>query len=153
MPKPKLEVGENLWWSLIAELQQKGAGQRETGAFLLGTHQNAVVTEFITYDVLDPEAFDSGIIEFRGSGYVKLWDICNSKGLRVWSDVHTHPFQRTNQSSLDKRHPMISQSGHIAFIVPNYAAGLVSPLDGVGVYEYQGCYEWKKRRTSQILIV
>jgi hypothetical protein len=41
----------------------------------------------------------------------------------------------------DKANPMISQAGHIALIVPNYAQGKVMPSD-VSLNVYQGARQW-----------
>jgi proteasome lid subunit RPN8/RPN11 len=52
--------------------------------------------------------------------------------MEVLADVHTHPGLDSSQSETDRTHPMISESGHVALIVPSYAKGwpfrLVHPV-------------------------
>ncbi|HRH03416.1 MAG TPA: hypothetical protein PLN13_09275 [Bacteroidia bacterium] len=139
----KLEISETLWVKLVGQLRIRGKGKRETGAFLLGPLEKPTITKFICYDELDPHAFDSGIIVFSGDGYIPLWKYCRENNLRVWADVHTHPGTWTGQSKADKEHPMISQKGHIAFIVPNFAKNKKQKFTGVGIYEYLGDHKWK----------
>ena len=50
-----------------------------------------------------------------------LWDICKRRGLTVVADVHVHP-GGAGQSDSDRDHPMISRAGHIALILPDFAA-------------------------------
>lgn len=143
MPSQTLSIPLLLWWRLLRELRRRGRGKRESGAFLLGLACSAKVSRFICYDDLDPHALDSGIIQFDGSGYVPLWQLCREKNLRVFADVHTHPGDWTEQSGSDRTHPMISQSGHVALIVPNFARRTLQKLHGVGIHEYLGNHHWK----------
>ena len=139
----KLELPASLWRELICELKKKGMGERESGAFLLGTLESAKVTKFICYDDLDPHTFDSGIIVFESYGFAPLWKYCRENKMKVLADVHTHPGSWTGQSTLDKTNPMIVQKGPIAMIVPNYAKRWKQSLKGVGVYQYLGDHEWE----------
>ena len=150
--KSKLTIHLNLWMKLIETLRKKGEGKRESGAFLLGQVDTNVITAFISYDDLDPSAFDSGIITFEGRAYIKLWKLCSEKKLMVLADVHTHPYDWTGQSSSDKYHPMIAQKGHIALIVPRYSQNKQTTLKGIGVHEYLGAYKWRSwKKHSKIL--
>ena len=142
MRVPKLIIKFSMWQQLITELRMRGYGRRESGALLLAKKEDNEIVRFICYDDLDPQAFDTGIIRFDSSGFTPLWDLCIREGLRVVADVHTHPENWTGQSSADKQHPIIHQKGHIALIVPNYARKTQKTLRGVGIYEYQGAYEW-----------
>ena len=124
-------------------LQSKSDGVRESGAFLLGVDIDGrrEVRLFIPYDDLDPHSLDTGIIRFDGAGYSKLWDICEKERLQVVGDVHTHPAQAFF-SDADRAHPMISQAGHVAIVVPDYGTG--SPtVNTVGVYVYEGSHRWR----------
>jgi proteasome lid subunit RPN8/RPN11 len=134
-----------LWARTIAELRRRGHGARESGAFLLGRQGgfSAKVTSFICYDDLDPDAYQSGAIEFHAAGYAALWKHCRQKGLQLLCDVHTHPGKDVRQSHIDRRHPMIAISGHTAMIVPNFANTSRWSLQAVGVYEYLGNFEWR----------
>ncbi len=132
-----------LWRQLMAELRLRGrAGTRESGAFLLGRHNRgrARVTAFVLYDDLDPHCLDSGIVRFDGRYFSDLWQMCNERGLSVVADVHTHP-GGSQQSESDRAHPMISRAGHLALIVPRFAAAPVS-RDMVGMYRYEGGKRW-----------
>jgi proteasome lid subunit RPN8/RPN11 len=143
MQDHKLCIVKTMWQKLMAELNKRGGGGRETGAFLLGKKGSRVVTEYICYDDLDPHALDTGIIVFNGDGYIPLWELCLQHGLKVLADVHTHPCDWTGQSGLDMRHPMIAQAGHIALIVPCYATKKRQLLKGVGIHEFLGNAEWE----------
>jgi hypothetical protein len=64
-----------LWGQAILQLRRRSAGNRESGAFLLGPKNgnSARVTAFICYDDLDPAAYQSGAIAFQATGYAALW--------------------------------------------------------------------------------
>jgi proteasome lid subunit RPN8/RPN11 len=146
-----LRVPILLWRRLIGELRKRGQGRRESGAFLLGTRgkKRDSVKTFIAYDDLDKTALDTGIIVMKPAGMMKLWLECKRLKMQVLADVHSHPTEWTDQSDSDRNHPMISQCGHIALIVPNYAKGSKWRLTGVGVFEYQGDFRWKPLRTAK----
>lgn len=139
----KLTIVESVWNKLIHELQKRGDGERESGAFLLGKVGGDHISEFVCYDDLDQRCLDHGMITFDGSGYVPLWQLCTEKGLTVLADVHTHPSEWVGQSKSDSNHPMIAQSGHIAIILPEYAQAKDLTLKDAGIYEYQGDKKWK----------
>lgn len=130
------------WLALLKELAARGGGRRESGAFLLGQRVNGCrqIRDFVPYDELDPRCLDTGIIDFDGNGYDRLWKICRDRGMEALADVHTHP-ARAFLSSVDGQNPMIREKGHVALIIPNYALKPV-PMRSVGVYEYQGDYAW-----------
>lgn len=148
----KLILPRPLWTDMWSELNFKGQGIRETGGFLLGSQEEPKISKFISYDILDPAAFDSGIIVFNGPGYIPLWDICEKESLRVWADIHTHPYEWIGQSELDKSHPMISQKGHIGIILPWFATKFSTDLKEIGFYQYLGEYRWASLRKNAILI-
>ena len=134
-----------VWVRLLRELRRRGAGCRESGAFLL-SHQRAGrgrVRAFVCYDDLDSDACQSGAITFHAVGYAALWKHCRTRELQVIGDVHTHPGPHVRQSAIDQRHPMIPVAGHTAIIVPHYARTPWWALDDVGVYEYLGNFEWR----------
>lgn len=139
----KLLILESVWDKMISQLEKRGGGERESGAFLLGKVGENQISEFVCYDDLDPHCLDKGIITFDGRGYVPLWQLCKEKGLTVLADVHTHPGQWVGQSRSDSNHPMIAQSGHIAIILPEYAQTKSLTLKDAGVYEYLGNKKWK----------
>jgi proteasome lid subunit RPN8/RPN11 len=138
-----LSMSRRLWRQLIGDLRARGAGRRESGAFLLATPDSRRVAAHICYDDLDPSALDTGIIVFHGAGYARLWQICEERQLRVVADVHTHPGDWTGQSYADATHPMVGTPGHIALIVPNFAKGNSFSLGGVGIYRYRGNHQWQ----------
>ncbi|MCW3122608.1 MAG: hypothetical protein JWQ38_2100 [Flavipsychrobacter sp.] len=142
MLRSKLEIPLSLWRALIAALKKRGKGIRESGAFLLGEIDSKKVKSFICYDDLDPRAFDTGIIVFESYGFTPLWQYCRENKMRVIADIHTHPGIWTGQSLLDKTNPMIVERGHIALIVPKYARRWRQSLNGVGMYEYLGDFNW-----------
>ncbi len=139
---PELSCSVFFWWWLTRALQCRSGGHHESGAFLLGkkTGRSARITEAVFYDDLDPQVFDSGIVRFDGRYFGRLWDMCQVQGLTVVADVHTHPGAAC-QSHSDRAHPMIAKPGHIAIILPQYAA---KPWEfhHVGVYRYLGARQW-----------
>lgn len=143
MKDPKLCLPRPLWTSLIEELRRRGEGQHESGAFLLGAKGTNTITQFICYDDLDPDVYNTGIIVLNGDAFVPLWKHCSEHRLKVLGDVHTHPDSWTCQSSSDQRHPMIAQAGHMALIVPHYATRSRQLLKGVGMHEFLGDGKWK----------
>jgi proteasome lid subunit RPN8/RPN11 len=146
-----LEIPRLLWFNLIRALRARGEGRRESGAFLLSRPKNRRVRAFVPYDDLDPHALDKGYIHFADSGFVPLWKLCAARGLSVIADVHTHPGQWTDLSGSDREHPMIAQGGHIALIVPSYAAMNSLGTNGVGAHLYLGSGEWESMEPSNLI--
>src|SRR5439155_25402816 len=109
-PDHRLACAPSLWNAGLAELHRRGAGQRESGAFLLGerVRQRGVerrrVQRFAYYDDLDPNSLDTGIVVFDGSGFGPLWQLCREARLEVVADVHTHPGV-AGRSHADRRNP------------------------------------------------
>ena len=140
----RLNVPWHLWWRLHGELRRRSRGARESGAFLLGRHAGRGVDKVYCcayYDDLDPESL-RGHVEFHSTGFAKLWAECRRLDMVALADVHTHPGPST-QSEADRTHPMITEKGHIAIIVPFYAYGPAFRLRNISVYEYQGNYAWR----------
>jgi hypothetical protein len=126
----------------MRELERRGRGVRESGAFLLAgqsEHPRHVI-DFIPFDELDPHALN-GAISIRGEAFGRLWDICAQRRLRVVADVHTHPGSGVRQSIIDRRNPMIAVAGHFGIIVPRFAQGRPEPRES-GVHVYQGDRTW-----------
>jgi proteasome lid subunit RPN8/RPN11 len=145
VPEHRLSCKRRLWTTILNELALRGRGERESGAFLLGRSvgPRSEIVDVAYYDDLAPDALFGGAIRLAGSTYGVLWQICRERGLRVVADVHTHPGIAT-QSPTDRDNPMISESGHVALIVPRFAQ---HPRDdaALGVYEYLGRHRWKRR--------
>lgn len=143
--KHKLSCTPQRWAETLRELDRRGEGRHEAGAFLLGVirRNRREVRDVVYYDELDPDAYESGVCILQGNAFAKLWSICRDKGLTVVADVHTHP-GLASQSSSDRTNPMIAQSGHIAIIVPNFARQPVAPKN-LGIYEYCGEHRWSER--------
>lgn len=143
-PRHELSCSWVLWRRLVIALRQRGRGRtRESGAFLLGLLQadgRRRITEFVLYDDLDPACLDSGIVRFDGRHFGALWALCKARNVAVVADIHVHPGS-ADQSDSDRAHPMISQRGHLALILPNFAAAPVRRAH-VGVYKYQGAKRW-----------
>ena len=148
-PQHEVAISWSLWMRLIWVLRQRGRhATRESGAFLLGIRQDSRVriTDFVLYDDLDPHALDTGIVRFNGRYYNKLWARCREESLSVVADVHVHPGS-SGQSASDRYHPMISRKGHIALILPRFAALPVRRRD-IGIYRYLGDKQWTSIGTS-----
>jgi proteasome lid subunit RPN8/RPN11 len=131
------------WRSLLRELERRGAGVRESGAFLLGdtSHGSRVVVRVVYFDDLDPNCL-KGHIHMAGTAFSKLWDICENDRLRVLSDVHTHPGPLVAQSDIDAGSPAIARDGHVALVLPNLASGKIGTA-AVGVHLYRGDNGWQ----------
>jgi proteasome lid subunit RPN8/RPN11 len=139
-----------LWRRLARQLRRRGAGRRESGAFLLGRRHGtaARVTDFICYDDLDPRAYESGGITFHAEGYAAFWQYCRGKDLQLLADAHTHPGSQVGQSATDQHNPMVPVVGHTALIVPNFGRTPWWSMKGVGVYEYLGSFKWRVHSSS-----
>jgi len=126
------------WESMITELGRRGRGTRESGAFLLADRagDRRTVTRVVYLDDLDPDCLTGGI-EFDGLAYSKLWDICDAEQRVVVGDAHTHPGSSVRQSCTDAQNPMVARQGHVALIIPDFAARPVHPPE-VGVHRYNG---------------
>jgi proteasome lid subunit RPN8/RPN11 len=152
-PQHELSCSWLVWRRLVKGLRERGQhGKHESGAFLLGRRYGgcARITSFVLYDDLDPRCLESGIVRFDGRYFGALWELCNQRDVSVVADIHTHPMG-PQQSHSDRAHPMISRSGHIALIVPRFAAQPVK-LNTVGMYRYEGSKRWtripdKQRKT------
>ena len=143
-PRHELSCSWRVWRQLQACLRERGRGRsRESGAFLLGhrSGDRARVVGFMPYDDLDPHCLDTGIVRFDGRFFGSLWETCKRRGVTVVADVHTHP-GGSQQSDSDRWHPMISRAGHIALILPRFAAAPVQRRE-VGMYVYLGAKKWR----------
>ncbi len=140
---PMLEVPSALWKVLLDHLRKEGAGTRESGAFLLGNKcgPKRVVTHFLPYEKLQPDALHDDYVSLSAASFSKLWKLCRSEGLSVVADIHTHRFGPA-QSRSDAANPMIAINGHMAIIVPRFAQGPVQ-LHDLGLYIYKGNHRWK----------
>lgn len=143
-PRHELSCSWLLWQRLARQLRERGRNAtRESGAFLLGRQLDggpARIVDFVLYDDLDPRSLDTGIIRFDGKYFGKLWAICRERGLTVVADVHVHP-AGSGQSPSDRAHPMISQAGHLALILPDFARAPIL-RERVGIYRYLGDGNW-----------
>jgi len=137
-----LEFAPGIWSSLMTDLYRRGGGWRESGAFLLRQAEETapVVQGWLPYDELDPNSLKYAYVRLETYAFSRLWDICTEMKLEVVADVHTHP-KGPRQSLSDRANPMISLSGHIALIIPNFAQGNVKPRD-VSFNVYQGGGVW-----------
>jgi hypothetical protein len=143
-PRHELSCSWWVWRRLLRGLRARGRGTRESGAFLLGSKNSngrRRIVDFLLYDDLDPHALDTGIIHLDGRHFGKLWDMCKARGLTVVADVHTHP-GGVGQSGSDRAHPIIARAGHLALIVPNFAAVPVR-RSALGIYRYGGAGRWE----------
>ncbi|WP_413707138.1 Mov34/MPN/PAD-1 family protein [Ralstonia sp. Ralssp110] len=143
MNSSQLEIHALLWTELMADLRRRGRGARESGAFLLGAVDGAArrVEAWVPYDELDSNALAYGYVRLDTSAFARLWSKCSELGMVVVADIHTHP-GGPRQSSSDRANPMISQAGHIALIVPNFAHGRVAPHN-LSVNVYMGGKRWE----------
>ena len=141
-PPPRLVCDGRLWNDGVDELRRRAGGHRESGAFLLGTIENGArkVRRFVYYDDIDPTCFANGIVEFDGTRFGLVWQICRESQLAVVADVHVHP-RGYGQSSTDRHNPIIPESGHLALILPDFASRARLPGD-IGIYEYLGSRRW-----------
>lgn len=143
-PRHELSCSWLLWRRLTMRLRERGRNAtRESGAFLLGHQQTgapARITDFVLYDDLDPRSLETGIIRFDGKHFGKLWAMCRERGLTLVADVHVHP-AGSGQSASDRANPMVSQAGHLALILPNFASVPI-PREDIGIYRYLGNGKW-----------
>jgi hypothetical protein len=143
-PRPELLCDANVWAKGVAELRRRTHGRRESGAFLLGSHDKVRrIEEFVFYDDIDPHALETGIVEIDGRKLGALWAHCRSTGRKVVADVHVHP-GGFGQSASDQANPIMAEVGHVAFILPHFAAGPATP-GTIGLYEYLGARRWRDR--------
>lgn len=140
-----LTISQRLWDEVGAELARRGESRRESGAFLLAKvgHDSRRIARAVYLDDLDPECL-TGSIHFKSGGYAKLWEICESEGLAVVADIHTHPGSLVEQSAIDKQNPMLAKHGHVAIIAPDFGRIPIEP-ESLGVHIYLGDQGWKSR--------
>ncbi|CAN5327856.1 hypothetical protein BH09ACT10_BH09ACT10_16780 [soil metagenome] len=139
--KAPFRISRRRWRRLLSELERRGQGRRESGAFLLAGRDRAPdrVVCVAYYDDLDAHCLTGGI-SFATSGFTELWRVCESENLRVVSDAHTHPGTWVEQSGIDAANPMIARVGHVAMIVPSY--GVARSVEECGVHIYLGSKQW-----------
>lgn len=143
-----LIVARRSWRALHRDLAARGAQRRESGAFLLARPGSRRITRWVAFDDLDPTCLTGGI-SLRGSGFSRLWDLCEAHGLTVVADVHTHPGSWVDQSPTDAANPMIAQPGHIALITPDFARTAPS-ANQVGVHRYHGAARWTTAGVAEL---
>jgi hypothetical protein len=142
-PRHKISCSWQLWGRLCKELRLRGQNRtRESGAFLLGNviDGRRRIVDYVLYDDLDPNCLDTGIVHFDGRYFSDLWSHCRTHNVTVVADIHVHP-GGASQSGSDKANPMISMKGHVAFILPNFAARPCSRRN-LGIYQYEGAKQW-----------
>jgi hypothetical protein len=144
-PEHRITCNARRWRQIVGELERRGCRRHESGAFLLGREASGTreVMDAIYYDDLDADAYRSGVCVLHGDAFAKLWAECRKRQLTVVADVHTHK-GTAHQSSSDKANPMVARSGHIAIIVPEFAAWPIA-VGRLGLYEYRGQHEWTDR--------
>lgn len=144
-PDHRVSCRARLWRRILSELEVRGEGCHESGAFLLGEKipTRLRVRDVVYYDQLDPEAYSTGVCVLHGDAFAKLWKICRERRLTVVADVHTHPGY-ARQSPQDRANPMVARTGHVAIIVPRYAQAPVLQSQ-LGIYEYCGEHEWQQQ--------
>lgn len=144
-PRHRLSCPKHLWRRILSELERRGQRRHEAGVFLLGRLRDdrREVLDAVFYDELDPAAYSTGVCVLYAPAFAKLWEICRARGLTVVGDIHTHG-GGAFQSEADRTNPMVARSGHVAIIVPNFAAPPV-PEGELGIYEYRGQHDWFDR--------
>ena len=143
-PPPEILCSAGVWCAGVTELRRRAGGRRESGAFLLGANGKArQIEEFVFYDDIDPNALRTGIVIIDGRRLGDLWAHCRKTGRVVVADVHVHP-GGFGQSASDRANPVIAEVGHMAMILPDFAARATGPR-GIGVYEYLGSRQWRNR--------
>ena len=144
-PEHRLICNAQRWRHIVGELERRGRHRHEAGAFLLGRDCDGPreVAAAIYYDDLDPRAYSSGVCILYGDAFAKLWAECRARKLAVIADLHTHGGEAI-QSRADKANPMVARPGHIAIIVPDFAAWPIA-ANRLGIYEYRGAHEWINR--------
>lgn len=141
-PDHRINCAPNVWRRLTDGLYRRGANRHEAGAFLLGTRTGDIrtVSDLVFYDELDPDAYQTGVCVLHAPAFSTLWSICRERGLTVVADIHTHP-GAAFQSHSDRTNPMVAREGHIAIIVPDFAAPPVG-FGKLGIFEYRGSHRW-----------
>lgn len=141
-PRHRINCAPHVWERLTNGLHARGGGVHDAGAFLLGSRAGdfRTVTDVVFYDELDAQAYRTGVCVLHADAFSKLWSICRARGLTVVADIHTHP-GAAFQSHSDRNNPMVAREGHIAIIVPDFAAPPV-PWDRLGIFEYRGSHQW-----------
>ena len=126
----------------MQQLNLRGHGRHESGCFVLGVvdPHGRHAKRCVFYDELDPNAYSSGVCILNGDAFTKLWGICRAEKLAVIADIHTHP-GAAFQSDADRTNPMIARSGHVAIIIPAFAAGWIW-RHKLGLYRYEGDHRW-----------
>jgi hypothetical protein len=149
-PDPCLRLARSLWTELTCELHRRTEGCHESGAFLLGrkAEDGRRVTSLVYYDVLDPNAYETGVCILHADAFGCLWDRCADLGLTVVADAHVHG-RGAGQSRSDRENPMIARPGHMALILPLMARTPVRRW-AVGVYEYLGDHQWRAHGGCQV---
>jgi hypothetical protein len=144
-PEHRINCPGRYWRRIVAELERRGQRRHEAGAFLLGVERDGRrhVTDAVFYDDLDQHVYVTGVCVLHGDAFAKLWAICRKKQLTVVADVHTHQGAAW-QSESDRTNPMVARAGHVAIIVPDFAAWPI-PAERLGIYEYRGDHQWIDR--------
>lgn len=138
------------WLFLTRGLRKRGAGIRESGAFLISKTGSKRISKIVFYDEVDPNAFETGIIELNGLAHGKLGKILEAYNGEVIADVHTHPVGCSiRQSVSDKNHPMSRIKGHIAFIAPDFALNKFLMPQKCAAYLYEGSFKWRQLQSKE----
>jgi len=142
--RPRLiELPATLYRELIRDLAASGRGQKESGAFLLGTQDDGVrkVTSYLMYDVIAPASSrEHDYVALTGEEMATAWSHAIGWVSRRWPTfirIHSGCTE-----SLGSRHPMVSIAGHVALIVPSFATGNPMPGD-LGIHRLSRNGQWE----------
>lgn len=138
-----LKVPRSLWDDLTRHLNTASAGRQESGAFLLGSVDDAGGREaasFVPYDALEAATLHAQAVRVRTVAFSRLYDLCEQRKQQVIADIHAHP-RSARPSFIDRANPMMAVPGHIALIVANYAY-LPVRLDEMTFNVYEGPGQW-----------
>ncbi|MEP2670493.1 MAG: hypothetical protein ABJH04_15935 [Cyclobacteriaceae bacterium] len=154
MDTVKIRITKELWGKLYSELRDRGNGETESGAFLLGNESSNEIIDVLYYDDLEPGCLDSGAIHLTNRTFIRLTNYCHENSLSVKADIHTHPGRFTSQSFIDEENPMIKVKGHIGIIVPFFALPSNCDFKKLGIHEFLGNgFRWKSYKYSDRVFV
>ena len=138
-----LNMTAQRWHALMKVLADAGAGERESGAFLLGRQLKGQreVHNWLPYHLADPTSLNYDYVRLGPAAFSRLWERCQILELEVVADIHTHP-RGPQQSPSDRAHPMIAIAGHLALIAPHFAQGVIG-TDAISVNRYLGSGRWE----------
>lgn len=118
-----LHIPLNLWEQVHLLLRDRSAGQRESGAVILGTGNSTkarIASKVLGYHELCDDRATDVFVELSEAGKLKLYSQLEREKLQLVAMVHTHPGGWVGLSPIDQANQLSSRVGFWSIVLPHF---------------------------------